>query len=70
MHVPGDPARPFDRSQVREKFLRFITPVLGTAKAEQTLTRCSDAFASGQIDSLVAEIEQVCAGTLAPHFGR
>jgi len=70
MHVPGDPARPFDRSQVREKFLRFITPVLGTAKAEQTLTRCSEAFASGQIDSLVAEIEQVCAGTLAPHFGR
>jgi 2-methylcitrate dehydratase PrpD len=70
MHVPGDPARPFDRSQVREKFLRFITPVLGTAKAEQTLTRCSEAFACGQIDSLVAEIEQVCAGTLAPHFGR
>ena len=34
MHVPGDPARPFDRSRVRDKFLRFVSPVLGTAEAE------------------------------------
>jgi 2-methylcitrate dehydratase PrpD len=69
-HVPGDPARPFDRSQVREKFLRFITPVLGTARAEQFFTRCGEALAGGQFASLVAEIEQACKETLAPHFGR
>ena len=28
-HVPGDPARPFDRARVREKFLRFTAPVVG-----------------------------------------
>src|SRR5262245_26729424 len=59
-HIPGDPARPFARSQVREKFLRFASPVLGTARAEQILTRCSEAFAHGQFAALVSEIEQVC----------
>jgi 2-methylcitrate dehydratase PrpD len=59
-HVPGDPARPFDRSRVREKFLRFAGAALGTAKAEQTLTRCSEAFSGRQLASLVAEIEQAC----------
>ena len=70
MHVPGDPARPFDRSRVRDKFLRFVSPVLGTAEAEQILTRCSEAFAGGQFASMVAQIEQACRETLAPHFGR
>jgi 2-methylcitrate dehydratase PrpD len=68
--IPGDPARPFDRSRVQEKFLRFAGPVLGTPKAEQLLTRCSEAFAGGQFASLVAEIEQVCEETFARHFGR
>ena len=36
-HVPGDPARPFDRARVREKFLRFVGPVLGPARARATL---------------------------------
>jgi 2-methylcitrate dehydratase PrpD len=59
-HIPGDPARPLDRSRVREKFLRFAGPVLGTPKAEQILTRCSEALASGQFGRLVAGIEQAC----------
>ena len=31
-HVPGDPARAFDRLDVRKKFLRFGTPVLGVER--------------------------------------
>ena len=59
-HVPGDPARSFDRARVREKFLRFTGPVLGAQKADKLLTRCSQAFATGQLASLVAEIDDVC----------
>jgi 2-methylcitrate dehydratase PrpD len=69
-HVPGDPARPFDRARVREKFLRFSEPVVGQAKAEQLFTRCGEALAHGQFASLVAEIEQVCEKTFASHLGR
>jgi 2-methylcitrate dehydratase PrpD len=69
-HIPGDPAHPFDRSRVWEKFLRFAGPVVGTAKAEQLLARCSEAFAHCQFAALVAEIEQVCEKTFARHFGR
>jgi len=63
-HVPGDPARPFDRSSVREKFVRFVAPVLGTQKAEQMLAHASDALASGRPAALVAEIEQACRDAL------
>ncbi len=59
-HVPGDPARPFDRARVREKFLRFVGPTIGKSKAEQILARCSDAWAGGQFSSLVKEIEDAC----------
>jgi 2-methylcitrate dehydratase PrpD len=59
-HVPGDPAQPFDRARVREKFLRFTRPILGAQKADKVLTRCSQAFAAGQFASLIAEIEEAC----------
>jgi 2-methylcitrate dehydratase PrpD len=58
--IPGDPARPFDGAKVREKFARFVAPVLGTEKTEQILTRISDALASGTFAALVAEIEAAC----------
>jgi 2-methylcitrate dehydratase PrpD len=38
-HVPGDPALPFDRARVREKFLHLTQPVLGAETAERILTR-------------------------------
>jgi 2-methylcitrate dehydratase PrpD len=56
--VPGDPARPFDRARVREKFLRFAGPVVGRDQAEQILAQCGEALASGQFASLVYAIEQ------------
>jgi 2-methylcitrate dehydratase PrpD len=70
-HVPGDPAEPFDRSRVREKLLRFITPAIGGDKAEQVLARCSDALARSEFTPLLAEIEDACSSASeAHHFGR
>src|SRR6516164_4461815 len=60
-HVPGDPARPFDRESVRKKFLRFTQPVLGADKAARILARCSGVLATGAFSQLIDEIEQACA---------
>ena len=48
-HVPGDPARPFDRARVRAKFLDFVGPVLNADKAEHILQHCISALASGAL---------------------
>jgi 2-methylcitrate dehydratase PrpD len=64
--VPGDPARPFDRAQVREKFVRFVEPVLGTERTEEVLARMSDALARGDFAMIVDEIEAVCRDALTP----
>jgi 2-methylcitrate dehydratase PrpD len=58
-HVPGDPARPFGRTQVRDKFMRFAAPLLGTEKAEHVLARCTDALATGSFTALVTEVENI-----------
>jgi 2-methylcitrate dehydratase PrpD len=58
-HVPGDPARPFDRAQVREKFSSFVGPALGEQNAKHILARCSEAVATGQFASLAEDIERV-----------
>lgn len=60
-HVPGDPARPFDRASLRQKFLRFTEPVLGTERAERILARCGEVLATGDFSSLVDEIERNCS---------
>jgi 2-methylcitrate dehydratase PrpD len=57
-HVPGDPARPFDRAREREKFLNLVGPIFGEQKAEHILARCSEALATGQFGSLREEIDQ------------
>ena len=59
-HVPGDPARPFDRAQVRDKFLSFVAPLLGAQQAQDILARCSDVLATGEFSALMAAIEDVC----------
>jgi 2-methylcitrate dehydratase PrpD len=59
-HVPGDPARPFGRAQVRDKFMRFAGPLLGTEKADRVLTRCTDALTTGSFAALVTAIENIC----------
>jgi hypothetical protein len=51
--VPGDPTLPFDRFLVEGKFRRIVTAAAGAAEAEEALTRCSDAIASGDLSSLM-----------------
>jgi len=60
-HVPGDPALPFDRARVREKFLRFTQPVLGVETAERSLARCSGVLVTGEFSQLMDEIERDCS---------
>jgi 2-methylcitrate dehydratase PrpD len=56
--VPGDPARPFDRARVEEKFLRFAGAAIGGEKAGQILARCDIALKARQFTSLVTEVEE------------
>lgn len=51
--VPGDPARPFDRRLVEEKFLRFVAPIAGADNAKKTIARCRDALTRGDFSGLV-----------------
>jgi 2-methylcitrate dehydratase PrpD len=64
--VPGDPARPFDRVQVRDKFVRFVEPVLGTERSKEVHVRISDALARGDFAIIAEEIEAACCDTLPP----
>jgi 2-methylcitrate dehydratase PrpD len=64
-HVPGDPARAFDRPRVHEKFLGFVAPALGPEEAERMLARCRAALAAGKFAPLLDEIEQTCSDALA-----
>ena len=64
-HVPGDPARPFGPSDVREKFARFVTAVIGVEWTERMLVLAGDAIGRGNFGALVAEIESVCDVALA-----
>jgi 2-methylcitrate dehydratase PrpD len=63
-HVPGDPARAFDRARVHEKFLRFAAPVLRAEGAERMLACCHDALATGDLAPLLSEIELACDDAL------
>jgi 2-methylcitrate dehydratase PrpD len=64
-HVPGDPARPFGRADVHEKFARFVAPAMGAERTEQMLACCSEAIAHGNFAELLARIEAACRDALA-----
>jgi 2-methylcitrate dehydratase PrpD len=68
-HVPGDPALPFDRARVREKFLRFTQPALGE-NAEHILARCRGVLATGEFSQLMDEIERACSVDARSPSGR
>ncbi len=57
--VPGDPARPFDRNAVREKFSRLAGPVIGAEACERTLA-VAFGLLSGKSDAagLLQQIEE------------
>jgi 2-methylcitrate dehydratase PrpD len=62
--IPGDPARPFDRARVRDKFMRFVAPVIGK-ESTRILDACSDAFAGGSFAALVETVERLGTDKLA-----
>jgi 2-methylcitrate dehydratase PrpD len=43
-HVPGDPARPYDESAVKRKFVRVTAPILEPAQADAMFARSLAAF--------------------------
>jgi 2-methylcitrate dehydratase PrpD len=62
-NVPGDPARPFDAEAVREKFRRFVEPVIGAERAAQMLEHAFGLL-NDQADAarLLHQIEEVGGG--------
>ena len=58
--IPGDPARAFDRARVREKFLRFVAPVIEAEEAERILVRCGDVLVDGRFELLMEDIGAIC----------
>jgi len=64
-HVPGDPARPFGRAHVHEKFARFVAAAMGAERTEKMLTLCSEALEGTTFEALAAEIDGVCREALA-----
>ena len=58
LHVPGDPERPFDESQVAAKFWRLVAPLAGERAAGELLERCLNALDEGPA-ALLGEIAQL-----------
>jgi 2-methylcitrate dehydratase PrpD len=56
-HVPGDPARPFDESAVKRKFIRVTAPILETAEAEAMFAHSLVAFDAAE--ALLHEVESL-----------
>ncbi len=57
LHVPGDPERPFDESQVVAKFWRLVAPLVGE-RAAGLLERCLNVLDEGPA-ALLGEIGQL-----------
>jgi 2-methylcitrate dehydratase PrpD len=68
-HIPGDIREPFDTRQVRDKFRRFVTPMLGEEGATRMLSLASTALdREAAAAELVEAIEQACgAHSTPPH---
>jgi len=61
MHVPGDPARPFDWPQLAEKFRRVVAPALGPEQAEAMPARIAESLDDRQLLArLVDEVNEIC----------
>ena len=58
LHVPGDPERPFDESQVAAKFRRLVAPLAGERAAGELLERCLSALDEGPA-ALLGQIVQL-----------
>jgi 2-methylcitrate dehydratase PrpD len=65
LHVPGDPERPFDESQVAAKFWRLVAPLVGDHAAEELLRLGYEALDGGDAKALLEALER-CAAALQP----
>jgi 2-methylcitrate dehydratase PrpD len=66
MHVPGDPARPFDWPRVTEKFRRVVAPVVGPERAEAMPGRIVESLDDRQLLlRLVGDVTNICTGRSA-----
>jgi len=60
-YVPGDVRVPFDAAQVKDKFRRFATPILGVDRADAMLALAAAVLEPGDASlRLFAAIEQAC----------
>ncbi len=67
IHVPGDPARPFEEKDVIEKFRSIVTPLIGARFAEELAGRSLAALEDGS-QPLLALIERArTVATVEPH---
>ncbi len=61
IHVPGDPARPFNAEEISDKFHQLVAPVTGQARADDMVGRIVAELKDGQsLVRLVDEVGQIC----------
>lgn len=59
-HIPGDPERPFDETQVVAKIRRVVAPLLGNPATESLVGRSLAALGEdGSVASLLADIDRI-----------
>jgi len=61
LHVPGDPERPFDESQVAAKFWRLVAPLVGDHASEQLLRLSYAALDGGGAKALLEALGRCAA---------
>jgi 2-methylcitrate dehydratase PrpD len=66
-HVPGDPARALSENDLRRKFCRLATPILGERLADETYSRALSALDRPPA-SLIRDIEKICEPFMKPRL--
>jgi len=61
LHVPGDPERTLDESQVAAKFWRLVAPLVGDRASEELLRLSNGALDGGGAKALLAAMERSAA---------
>jgi 2-methylcitrate dehydratase PrpD len=56
VHIPGDPERPFSKSEVLDKFMRVVAPLLGEERAGEWAGRALGATAT--IPDVLKDLER------------
>ena len=61
LHVPGDPGRAFDESQVAAKFWRLVAPLVGDRAADELLRLSFAALEGDGAKALLEAMERSAA---------